>query len=177
MHDVHDDTLPPSLHSAIAQLREVPPIREEWRAQLDARLATPRARGWYVRPWAGIAACLLCALTGAGIAVAIQRSRPQPSLSSATALPAVRFDLVAPAAARVTIVGDFNGWNPEALPMKRSADGRTWQVDVHLPPGHYTYGFMIDGRLVRDPLAAESGGDDFGVPSSVLMVSSTGGRP
>src|SRR5512141_517264 len=116
MHDSHDDKLPESLHGAIAQLREVPPIREEWRAQLDARLTTPRTRGWYVRPWTGIAACLLCALTGAGIALVYQGSSSQPAARSSKALPAVRFDLVAPTAARVTIVGDFNGWNPDALP-------------------------------------------------------------
>jgi 1,4-alpha-glucan branching enzyme len=72
-------------------------------------------------------------------------------------------------------VGDFNRWSPTALPMKRSADGRTWEIDVKLPQGRYNYTYLIDGRIARDPSAPQTGGggDDFGMPNSVLMVSGT----
>ena len=76
----------------------------------------------------------------------------------------------APNAARVSIVGDFNHWNPTTLPMKRSADGRLWEVEVRLPLGRYSYAFMIDGRIAADPSAPSGAGDDFGTPNSVLMV-------
>jgi 1,4-alpha-glucan branching enzyme len=87
----------------------------------------------------------------------------------------VRFDLVAPSASRVAIVGDFNQWNAESLPMRRSADGSRWEIEVRLPPGRYTYGFVVDGKLMRDPRAPESASDDFGIPNSVRMVSRAGG--
>jgi 1,4-alpha-glucan branching enzyme len=82
----------------------------------------------------------------------------------------VRFSIVAPNAAHVTIVGDFNQWNPSALPLKRSANGRLWEVEVRLPLGVYTYAFMIDGHLAPDPTAPRSVADDYGAPNSVLMV-------
>jgi 1,4-alpha-glucan branching enzyme len=82
----------------------------------------------------------------------------------------VRFSLVAPSAVRVTLVGDFNGWNPAGLPMRRSASGDTWEVEVGLAPGRYTYAFVVDGHLARDPSAAQAAHDDFGAPSSVLLV-------
>jgi 1,4-alpha-glucan branching enzyme len=88
---------------------------------------------------------------------------------SAGVLP-VRFSLDAPAATTVSIVGDFNGWDPVALPMRRSADGMRWEVDVVLPPGRYSYAFVVDGRLSPDPRAPRAASDDFGIPNSILMV-------
>src|SRR5262249_23900036 len=82
----------------------------------------------------------------------------------------VRFTLVAPNAARVSIVGDFNQWNPTTLPMRRSADGQTWEIEVPLAFGRYTYAFFVDGRIARDSAAAESANDGFGTPSSVVLV-------
>ncbi|HEY7394374.1 MAG TPA: hypothetical protein VH559_06000, partial [Gemmatimonadaceae bacterium] len=61
-------------------------------------------------------------------------------------------------------------WNPTTLPMRRSANGTTWEVEIGLPPGRYTYAFVVDGHIARDPAAAESAHDDFGAPSSVLLV-------
>jgi len=70
----------------------------------------------------------------------------------------------------VSIVGDFNQWNPTTLPMRRSADGRSWEVEVRLPLGRYSYAFLIDGKISPDPGAPQGAGDDFGAPNSVLMV-------
>jgi hypothetical protein len=135
-------------------------------------------RRWSVSPIAAIAACLLCAVIG-GVAVTALRKDASPTPSVATAVPTsalnVRFDLVAPTATQVTIVGDFNQWNAESLPMRRSADGRRWEIEVRLPPGRYTYGFVVDGKLTPDPRAPESASDDFGIPNSVRMVSRNGG--
>jgi 1,4-alpha-glucan branching enzyme len=83
----------------------------------------------------------------------------------------VRFVLVAPYASRVSLVGDFNRWNPRAMPMRRSADGRAWLLDVPLAAGRHVYSFVVDGDLAPDPTAPRSGDDDFGVPSSVVLVS------
>jgi 1,4-alpha-glucan branching enzyme len=70
-------------------------------------------------------------------------------------------------------VGDFNRWDPNATPLRRSADGRTWTVAVPLPSGRHVYAFVVDGGLTADPTAPRAAGDDFGEPSSVVVVSET----
>jgi hypothetical protein len=190
MHRDEDD-LPQPLRRATELLRELPDIRPAWRRDLQASLdddaialdtpvLTPNftRRRWSVSPLAAIAACLLCAVIG-GVAVSALRRgdvvTPVAERTPPTRALNVRFDLVAPTASRVTIVGDFNQWNAESLPMRRSADGRRWEIEVPLPPGRYTYGFVVDGKLMRDPRAPESASDDFGIPNSVRMVSRAGG--
>ena len=42
----------------------------------------------------------------------------------------VRFAVVAPSAERVSVVGDFNGWNQDSNPMCAMGDSGVWQVFV-----------------------------------------------
>jgi hypothetical protein len=84
----------------------------------------------------------------------------------------VQFVLVAPDAKSVSLVGDFNNWNPTATPLK-SASGNLWTVEVPLTPGRYNYVFMVDGAtLVPDPTAPKAA-DDFGQTNSVVTVGSS----
>jgi hypothetical protein len=173
-----DDRLPTPLADALPMLRELPELRAEWRAEVlrEAAMPAPVRRVSLSVPWA-IAAGLVCAMAGGGAALLATRDRAptaatastQTAAPSSATLP-VRFSVVAPKAARVSIVGDFNHWNPTTLPMRRSADGRTWEVEVRLPVGRYSYAFLIDGSLALDPTAPRGSGDDFGEPNSVLMV-------
>jgi len=177
-------------------LREPVPVRAEWRAGLlrgVGHLPAPTGRGeerrerrWQLRPLTAIAAGLVCAVAGAVVATLAMQGRrvvSQDALTSLTAtmpLPGemaaaggrstVRFVLVAPYASRVSLVGDFNGWNPSTMPMRRSTDGRAWLLDVSLAPGRHVYSFVVDGDLAPDPAAPRAGDDDFGVPSSVVLV-------
>jgi 1,4-alpha-glucan branching enzyme len=86
----------------------------------------------------------------------------------------VRFSLVAPAARRVSLVGDFNVWDPKGVAMHRGTDGHTWTVEVSLPPGRHAFAYMVDGTLRADPAAAKAVEDDFGSPSSVVVVAARG---
>jgi 1,4-alpha-glucan branching enzyme len=82
----------------------------------------------------------------------------------------VRFVFPAPKASQVSIVGDFNQWDPAATPMVRSAGNGTWTVDVQLKEGRHVYAFVVDGkRWMADPAAplAPSG---FDTPNSVVLV-------
>jgi Carbohydrate-binding module 48 (Isoamylase N-terminal domain) len=179
MREDRDDGLTGALGRATDGLRAEPTMRAEWRDEVlrqvqaarapSARLAKPFRLSVSI-PWA-IAAGLVCALVGAGVARMIPAAavRAQAEAGAPVVLP-VKFSVAAPNAARVSIVGDFNEWNPTSLPMKRSSDGRLWEVEVRLPLGRYSYAFMIDGRLALDPAAPRSAGDDFGTPNSVLMV-------
>lgn len=54
--------------------------------------------------------------------------------------------------APVSVVADFNGWNPYAHPMKRRSNG-TRSVKVELPRGaHARFRYLAsDGRFFDDP--------------------------
>jgi 1,4-alpha-glucan branching enzyme len=83
----------------------------------------------------------------------------------------VEFVLVAPAAARVSVVGDFNNWSFEATPLRRTGSGGEWRASVPLPPGLYSYAFWVDGNLESQPGdTPRTPADEFGSPSSVLVV-------
>ena len=84
----------------------------------------------------------------------------------------LQFVLVAPQAASVSLVGDFNDWDPARSPMQ-TAHG-VWATVVRLAPGRYRYAFLVNGVEWRaDPGAPAAKDDEFGTPNSVVTV---GGR-
>lgn len=54
----------------------------------------------------------------------------------------------------VSIVGDFNRWNPESDLLSRGNDG-VYRIRLKLLPGHYMYRIVVDGRWILDPLNQE----------------------
>jgi hypothetical protein len=165
------------LKDTVDILRDLPePRPARTSALLDAAGAQPfEARGstrWSFRPAMAIAASLAFVALGAAATYSVMSRRVErlPVVAAVGGAQQVRFTLVAPSAVRVTLVGDFNSWNPAGLPMRRSASGDTWEVEVGLAPGRYTYAFVVDGHLARDPAAAETAHDDFGAPNSVVLV-------
>ena len=80
----------------------------------------------------------------------------------------VLFVLPALDATDVSVVGNFNSWEPTAL-SDDDNDG-IWMASIPLPPGRYEYAFVIDGRWWgQDPLADEYV-QSFGEYSSVRYV-------
>ena len=173
-------------------LRELPEVRPEWQRGIEETVAERRSawpgRSWRIAPLTAIAAAVACIMLGALAnetrhrtaspsvsSMPVTHAEAQATLASAATTPLVRFDLVAPGATHVSIAGDFNEWSAESLPMHRSADGRTWQLEIRLVPGRYTYGFVVDGKLTTDPTAPRTASDDFGIPNSVRLVSRSGG--
>lgn len=151
-----------------------------------------RRRGWYVRPVTAAAAAIgFTVLGAAGGAVLGSRpagghvAAPPGGMAASAVAPTtdlrpvalthdadvgVRFAVVAPSAARVSLVGDFNEWDPTATPLLRSRDGSTWSILLPLGAGRHTYAFVIDGEIVADPVAPSALDDDFGTPSSFVLV-------
>lgn len=142
-----------------------------------------------VQPFVAIAACLLAMIVGAAGAMAIVHASIPVStgvgLADDAAIPVqraltngtdtrqiIRFVLVAPGAAKVSIVGDFNSWDPKATPLKTARDGSTWLIDMPLTTGRHVYAFMVDGDIVADPSAPRVVDRDFGVQNSVILVGS-----
>ena len=171
---MREDMVPTQLLDAVRVLREDVEPNDLWRRrvlqQVSARGRDTGGRRWSLRPWVAVAAGLACMAAGATIAAVAMRGPNVPATPVVAGVSTVRFTLVAPSATTVSIVGDFNGWSDGSLPLKRSADGRTWEIEVPLAPGRYAYAFVVDGQLARDPSAPQAAGDDFGTPNSVVMV-------
>ena len=64
----------------------------------------------------------------------------------------VNFFCASNKAKSVSLIGDFNGWNPDAHPMKQRPDG-WWFIEVPLTHGHHRYLFVADGVPTPDPRA------------------------
>jgi len=83
---------------------------------------------------------------------------------------AVNFVCNAISAKAVTLVGDFNQWNPGANPMKQMPD-RSWLLTVELKHGHHRYAFLVDGVITLDPRAQGITRNDKGERVSLIPVS------
>ncbi|GAA0441535.1 MULTISPECIES: 1,4-alpha-glucan branching protein GlgB [Sphingomonas] len=73
----------------------------------------------------------------------------------------VSFVVWAPNARRVSVIGDFNGWDGRRNPMRRHHGAGVWELFVPgIGPGaHYKYEILgADGRVVQkaDPLARQT---------------------
>lgn len=159
------------------------------------------ASAWTIRPAVAVAAAIACVVLGSLATLGTLRmvrtsrasdagsmaSRTAPSAVGsdvATVTPAalpttaddatrvgVRFAVMAPGVRQVSLVGDFNGWDASATPLERGRDGTTWSILLPLATGRHTYAFVIDGAIVPDPAAPRALDDDFGTPSSFVLVS------
>jgi 1,4-alpha-glucan branching enzyme len=89
---------------------------------------------------------------------------------AAQTLRAVNFICHAPQAQSVSLVGDFNSWNPTRHPMKKGPDGG-WTLMVELKHGHHRYAFVVDGVVTLDPRAQGIARNDNGERVSLVPVS------
>ncbi len=85
-------------------------------------------------------------------------------------LRAVNFICHAHQAKAVSLVGDFNHWDPAAHPMKHMPD-RSWLLTLELKHGHHRYAFLVDGAITLDPLAQGVTRNDKGERVSLVPVS------
>ena len=93
-----------------------------------------------------------------------------PVHESANGYP-VLFTLLDARASKVSIVGDFNNWNPAANPLRREGEEGIWAGVFMLPVGVYSYAYDVDGRIrvVADTRPAAPA-DEFGIGRSILVV-------
>jgi hypothetical protein len=74
-----------------------------------------------------------------------------------------------PDAKTVTLAGTFNGWNPEATPLRRVGECE-WVVELSLPAGAHEYRFIVDGQWVDDPDAETLVDNGFGGRNCLLEI-------
>jgi 1,4-alpha-glucan branching enzyme len=80
-----------------------------------------------------------------------------------------QFAFPAPSARQVSLVGDFNDWNSQSMPMRRGHDG-VWRRNVPLKPGHHEYRFIADGVWQDDPAAEQRTANAMGSENCVKTV-------
>lgn len=153
LDDLSDSRTDPLVTALTRELRAYVPSgnRAVERALVQLRSERRRRAAWALAAAAALA-------IGAGL-VAYRRAAPGHP---------IRFALQAPASHRVTLVGDFNDWSQDAVPL-HEGDGE-WSVTLRLRPGRYRYSFLVDGqRWVADQVLAARD-DDFDTPTSVITV-------
>jgi hypothetical protein len=135
-----------------------------------------RGRGWMSlattiahRPaWVAALAASVVAIATLGII----RVHPRGDRAAVLGGPEpVKFVLVAPSARTVAVVGDFNNWGLGDSALVATSNQGVWSVTASVPAGVHRYAFVINGKQwMADPTAPRSSGDDFGMPSSALVV-------
>ncbi len=100
-----------------------------------------------------------------------------PDVEAVSQARLVEFVLVAPRAAHVSLVGEFNGWDATATPMRHTNRGDgTWSVSVPLGAGRHVYAFVVDDSTwVPDPQAPLAPERWYGERNSVVVVPAAGG--
>lgn len=87
--------------------------------------------------------------------------------SGASDLVMVTFVLPRHLAEAVSVVGEFNDWDPAATPMQNS-DG-SYRATISLAPGRYRFRYLAaDGRWFNDEAAHDYQTNDYGGADSVL---------
>jgi 1,4-alpha-glucan branching enzyme len=124
-----------------------------------------------------LAASVLVALVGGAVATMPRVYQPALAPAGDSAIGAairdtlllVRFAITAPNAARVAVVGDFNGWRPGTTLLARGERG-AWRADVALSRGTHRYAFVVDDtQWVADSAAPASTAPD-GRAASRLVI-------
>lgn len=129
-------------------------------------LGMPRpTRSWPLAVAALAAVALLASTAGAGSAapVAVEGG--------------ILFTFEPSGARTVHLAGEFNGWDPAALPMSDEDGDGVWEVVLDLQAGRtWQYKFVIDGgvRWEPDPHNPEKTDDGHGGYNSVLSVADDG---
>jgi hypothetical protein len=136
-------------------------------SRISARLsgaAVVRAGTWPLR--AGIAAAALLA-----VALVLGLVLGMPGRAGGQTI-VVRFELEAPEAREVSVVGSWNRWNPDAQKLTDADRDGVWEIEIQLKRGQeHQYQFLINGETwIPDPETPLQVDDGFGGVNSVLQI-------
>ncbi len=81
----------------------------------------------------------------------------------------IEFNLDAPHAQSVFLVGTFNNWSLTKHPMKKDSQG-LWKKTLLLTPGTHEYKFVVDGTWIEDPQNERRTLNTFGSANSIVQV-------
>jgi len=104
------------------------------------------------------------------VSLGVFRVHPTRAVAANQEIP-VQFVLVAPGAHSVAVVGDFNNWGLNDTALVAENHNGVWSVSASVHTGVHRYAFLVNGKeWVADPTAPRAADDDFGQPSSALVV-------
>ena len=162
----------PEILKDLRELRRSPPPDFAKRV-MDALPAAPdlplgrRLRGH----WPDRNRWFLPALAGAAAMVAIMTLLAPRTAPPADSRITVHFEIHAPAAQSVELVGTFTDWQAGRLRLAGPDASGHWTTEVDLPTGRYEYGFLVDGQhWVADPNADIRRDDGFGRENAVIEL-------
>jgi len=96
--------------------------------------------------WRLVPATVIATIVVVASLVFLQKRKPSEVV--------VTFNIAGIDAQRVTLAGDFNGWDTESLKLKKQ--NGLWVLKLPLSPGRYQYVFVIDGKnWLADPYAKD----------------------
>ena len=81
----------------------------------------------------------------------------------------VNFEIWAPKAKNISLMGTFNHWNAKSHPMKQDQDG-CWRKSIMAVPGRYEYRYLIDGKWENDPANSNCCPNEYGTFNNVIEV-------
>ncbi|HOO70813.1 MAG TPA: glycogen-binding domain-containing protein [Spirochaetota bacterium] len=81
----------------------------------------------------------------------------------------IEFRLYRPNARMISLVGDFNNWNPEADLLEKG-DDNIWRLVKRISPGTYRYKYVVDGKWMADVYNNESCSDQTGEICSMVYI-------
>ena len=152
----------------MANRRTVRPMRLSWTIGIAAAAAVAGfvVRGVWTSPRGTASPAPSAAMVSSPTSL-----RPAADVDSDSRPVPKQFVLQNGSAKRVSLVGDFNNWNPAAAPLTRDPASGVWTTVVPIPPGRHVYGYMIDDSvLVLDPRAPKTKDPSLGVEGSVIIV-------
>lgn len=83
----------------------------------------------------------------------------------------VTFEIQAPDASKIELVGSFNNWEPGNIELKGPNKAGRWSTSVKLKEGRHEYMFLVDGKTwITDPSAAIYRPDGFGRDNAIIDI-------
>ena len=124
--------------------------------------------GWWPAGWRWLPPALAGAAAAAAIMIMFGTGAPTPLPTDRLT---VQFELYAPAAESVELVGNFTHWQPGRIRLEGPDKTGHWSARVNLPEGRHEYLFLVDGeQWVTDPLAETFRSDGFGHMNAVMNL-------
>jgi hypothetical protein len=142
-------------------------VCEQFTRGVMARITAQQERRRFPsRGMVSAVAAVVLVLLGTFVGLLVGRSSVAPDRV------VVQFQLAAPEAGSVTLVGDFSDWEPDRYQLRDTNGDGVWEITVPLRSGQvYTYNFLIDGKTwVTDPDSPMTVDDGFGGQKSVLSL-------
>ena len=91
-------------------------------------------------------------------------------IGAPTAQKEARFNIAAPNARDIYLVGDFNHWKMNDESRLSRLDGGQWEKRLGLNPGRYKYKFVVDGEWTLDAQNNEREQNSFGTFDSIINL-------